>query len=114
MDNPYDIIKSRRFTEKTRVLGNLCRANSNISVSRCTSPKLVFNVAQKANKTEIKKAVSLIYAGKNVKVVSVNTISTNPKSRRVRGFLGKTSHTKKAIVTFRPGDVIDDEQHVGN
>ncbi|MBI3900874.1 MAG: 50S ribosomal protein L23, partial [Chlamydiia bacterium] len=31
------------------------------------------------------------------------------KPRRVRGFLGKTSGYKKAIVTFRPGDQIEME-----
>jgi large subunit ribosomal protein L23 len=109
MNNPYEVIKSRRLTEKSRVLENLQHATSNPSVSRCKSPKAVFNVAMMATKTQIKQAVELIYADKKVKVVSVNTVSTKPKLRRVRGFLGKTSHSKKAIVTFRPGDVIDEQ-----
>jgi large subunit ribosomal protein L23 len=51
---PYDIIKSRRLTEKSRVLENLQHAKSNVSVSRCDSPKAVFNVHQKANKAQSK------------------------------------------------------------
>ena len=108
MNNPYEIIKSRLLTEKSRVLENLQHATSNRSVTRCKSPKAVFNVAQNANKTEIKKAIELIYADKKVKVTSVNTLCRGPKPRRVRGFLGKTSNCKKAIVTFRPGDAIDE------
>ena len=107
MNNPYEIIKSRRLTEKSRVLENLQHATSNPSVTRCKSPKAVFNVAQRANKTEIAKAIEQIYP--KVKVTSVNTVCTGPKPRRVRGFLGKTSNSKKAIVTFRPGDAIDEQ-----
>lgn len=107
--NPYDIIKSRRLTEKSRVLENLQHAKSNPSVSRCQSPKAVFNVDQKANKTQIAQAIEQIYAEKKVKVVRVNTITIGPKKRRVRGFSGKTAGLKKAVVTFRPGDQIDDQ-----
>ncbi len=109
MKNPYEIIKRRRVTEKARVLENLQHAKSNASVSRCQSPKVVFEVDLKANKAEIKCAIEQIYAEKKVKVVSVNTISTPSKWRRVRGFTGQTSRLKKAVVTFRPGDAIDEK-----
>ncbi len=107
MKNPYEIIKSRRVTEKGRVLENLQHANSNSSVGRCKSPKLVFNVNPQANKTEIARAVEEIYADKKVKVVSVNTVNVGSKKRRVRGFTGKTARFKKAVVTLRPGDAIE-------
>ncbi|MBI5272484.1 MAG: 50S ribosomal protein L23 [Chlamydiia bacterium] len=109
MNNPYGIVISRRLTEKSRVLEHLQFAKSNPSLARCQSPKAVFNVHQKANKAEIARAIEQIYAAKNVKVVAVNTITIGPKSRRVRGFLGKTAGYKKAIVTFRPGDAIDEQ-----
>ncbi len=109
MKNPYDIIKSRRLTEKSRVLESLQHSKRNASVSRCQFPKAVFNVDLKANKVEIARAVEEIYADKKVKVVKVNTISIHPKSRRVRGFLGKTAAIKKAVVTFRPGDNIEEQ-----
>ncbi len=105
--NPYQIIKNQRVTEKSRVLQNLVNAKSNRSVSRCQSPKMVFDVDPKANKTEIAKAVEEIYKDKKVKVVKVNTIHVGPKQRRVRGFLGQTAAYKKAVVTFRPGDTIE-------
>lgn len=109
MKSPYDIIKSRRMTEKARVLENLQHAKSNASVSRCQTPKAVFIVDPKANKIEIAAAIETIYADKKVKVVKVNTITTHPKGRRVRGFLGKTAGFKKAVVTFRPGDNIEEQ-----
>lgn len=107
MKNPYEIIKSRRITEKGRVLENLVNAKSNPSVARCQSPKAVFDVHAKANKTEIAHAVEEIYKDKKVKVVKVNTVTIGPKKRRVRGFMGEASGYKKAVVTFRPGDTIE-------
>ncbi len=104
--NPYDIVKGRRVTEKARVLSDLHQATSNPSLSRCKTPKVVFDVAMQSNKTEIARAVEAIYADKKVKVVAVNTVLTKGKPRRVRGFLGHASSYKKAIVTFRPGDVL--------
>lgn len=107
--NPYDIIKNRRVTEKSRVLENLQHANSNASLRKCKSPKVVFNVASCANKTEIAKAVEEIYKDKKVKVVAVNTINIHRKTRRMRGHEGKIAGVKKAIVTLRPGDAIDEK-----
>ena len=109
MKNAYEIVKRRRVTEKALVLENLQHAKSNRSVSRCQSPKVVFEVDFKANKAEIKAAVETIYAEKKVKVVSVNTITAAPKKRTVRGFAGNKPRLKKAIVTFRPGDAIDEK-----
>ncbi len=107
--NPYQIVKRRRITEKSRVLENLQHATSNRCVTKCKSPKVVFEVDTGANKAQIKAAVEQIYAEKKVKVVSVNTISVPSKWRRVRGFTGKTARVKKAVVTFRPGDAIDEK-----
>jgi len=109
MKNPYQIVKNRRVTEKSRVLENLQYATSNPSLSRCKSPKAVFDVHPDANKTQIIWAIEQIYASKKVKVVSVNTVTVGSKQRRVRGHLGTTSAFKKAIVTFRPGDAIDEK-----
>jgi len=107
MKNSYQIIKNRRVTEKSRVLENLVNAQSNPSLKRCVSPKVVFDVDAKANKTQIAAAVEEIYKDKKVKVVKVNTVTVGSKQRRVRGFLGKTASYKKAVVTLRPGDTIE-------
>lgn len=107
MKNAYSIIKSRRVTEKSRVLENLVNAKSNRSLSRCDAPKFVFDVDAKANKTQIAAAIEEIYKDQKVKVIKVNTITTASKERRVRGHLGMTSEYKKAVVTLRPGDKIE-------
>ncbi len=107
MKNPYEIVKNRRVTEKARVLENLVNAKSNPSLSRCQSPKAVFDVHPKANKTEIAHAIEEIYKEQKVKVVKVNTVTVGPKKRRVRGFSGETAGSKRAVVTFRPGDQIE-------
>lgn len=105
--NPYQVIKAKRVTEKGRVLENLVSAKSNKSVSRCQTPKIVFDVDVNANKRQIADAVEEIYKDKKVKVIKVNTINTKPKTRTMRGFVGKTAAFKKAVVTLRPGDSIE-------
>lgn len=104
--NPYQVIKAKRVTEKSRVLESLVNAKSNRCLSRCQTPKLVFDVDYKANKRQIAQAVEEIFKEDKVKVIKVNTINVKPKTRRVRGFKGKTSAFKKAIVSFSPGDSI--------
>jgi large subunit ribosomal protein L23 len=64
----------------------------------------VFEVYKSANKTEIKKAIELVY---KVKVKDVNTMIMSGKWRKVRFKPGKTPDWKKAIVTLRKGDKID-------
>ncbi len=101
---PYDIIKSRYVTEKSRVLEELKDNASNRSVAKCEKPKYVFLVEKKANKREIADAIEQIYAEKNIKVKSVNTITIKPKKKRMRGRIGYKSAFKKAVVTLEKGD----------
>ena len=63
----------------------------------------------KANKKEIAWAVETIYKDKKIKVIAVNTTLTKPKPKRLRGKIGKTSFKKKAIVTLKPGDELDEQ-----
>jgi large subunit ribosomal protein L23 len=107
--SPYDIIKSRRITEKAGVLEQLQHNESNPCVKKCTTPKYVFLVDRKANKREIAEAIETIYAEKKIKVIAVNTINTKPKARRVRGRSGWKAAFKKAIVTLETGDTIEDK-----
>ena len=107
--NPYHVIKSRYVTEKARVLEGLHSNNSNASVKRCNSPKYVFLVDKSATKQEIAQAVETIYADKKIKVTGVNTITNKPKARTVRGRRGMKPGFKKAIVTLKAGDVIEDK-----
>lgn len=107
--NPYDIIKSRYITEKATMLLSLKDRQSNASIKKFDKPKYVFLVNTKANKNEIKWAIQKIYEDKKIKVLSVNTITIHPKTKRVRGRIGKTKHMKKAIVTLEAGDSIEDQ-----
>lgn len=105
---PYDIVKSRYVTEKSRVLEMLKDSESNRSLKRCDKPKYAFLVADKATKPEIASAVEQIYAAKGIRVKSVNTINTKPKAKRVRGRKGKKPGFKKAIVTLAPGNLLEE------
>ncbi len=59
--------------------------------------KYTFEVALKANKVEIKKAVEEVFG---VKVASVNTMRVNGKEKRMGRYTGKTPDWKKAIITL--------------
>ena len=59
--------------------------------------KYTFKVNKKATKVEIAKAIEKLFG---VKVLKVNTMNVNGKSKRVGYHTGKTSDWKKAIVTI--------------
>jgi len=105
--NPYEVIKHQCITEKAMMLGRLKTAESNISLKRCKSPKYTFVVDNSANKQEIATAVEEIYKDRDVKVVAVNTINVEGKAKRLRGRPGYKSSYKKAIVTLRNDDSLD-------
>ena len=88
--NLYDIIRRPVVTEKNTMLGE--------------QGKYAFEVATRANKVEIKKAVELAF---KVNVVAVNVIHMPGKVRRVGKSHGVTSPWKKAIVTLKPGQKIE-------
>lgn len=66
--------------------------------------KYVFEVSPFANKIEIRDAVEDIF---KVKVLKVNTIASPGKPRRFGKYMGKTSSTRKAVVTLKQGDKIE-------
>ena len=66
--------------------------------------KVVFNVAKTATKPEIKAAVEALF---KVEVKAVNTLVRKGKVKRFKGFVGKQSDVKKAIVTLAEGHKID-------
>jgi len=90
MITSYDIIRALIRTEK--------------STLQEPANKYLFLVGYSANKVEIRKAVEEIY---KVKVSSVNTLISSGKLKRVRHQLGKTSDTKRAVVTLKQGHKID-------
>lgn len=86
----YDVIVSPAITEKSTMASE--------------QNQVVFNVARKATKPEIKAAIEALF---NVKVTGVNTLVRKGKVKRFRGTVGKQSDVKRAIVTLKDGDSID-------
>jgi large subunit ribosomal protein L23 len=63
-----------------------------------------FQVAQHANKIQIRHAVEQLY---KVKVLDVRTLNRKGKPRRSRFKMAKTSEWKRAIVTLDPNSRIE-------
>lgn len=98
----YQIVKHQHITEKS-VKGQTAQGKE----GNLSSLKYTFIVDRNANKHEIADAVEKIYLDKEIKVVSVNTMNNKEKARRVRGRAGFKSAFKKAVVTLRPGDRLE-------
>jgi large subunit ribosomal protein L23 len=88
--NAYDVIKSPVITEKATMASE---AN-----------QVIFKVANRASKTEIKTAVEKLF---NVKVKAVNTLVRKGKKKAFRGIQSIQRDTKRAIVTLEEGHSID-------
>jgi len=86
----YDVIVAPHITEKATLLSE--------------QNAVVFKVANKATKPEIKAAVEALF---DVSVVGVNTIVQKGKTKRWKGAPYQRSDMKKAIVTLREGQSID-------
>ena len=86
----YDIIVAPVVTEKATVASE--------------HNKVVFKVASKATKPQIKEAVEKLF---DVKVKSVNTLNRRGKWKSFRGRPGLQSNSKRAIVTLEEGQKID-------
>jgi large subunit ribosomal protein L23 len=86
----YEVIRAPVVTEKT-TMGS-------------EHSQVTFEVAMDATKPEIAAAVEGLF---DVKVVAVNTLRTKGKIKRFRGFVGRRSDTKKAMVTLQKGQSID-------
>jgi large subunit ribosomal protein L23 len=66
--------------------------------------QVVFNVALKASKPEIKAAVEGLFG---VKVKAVNTLVHKGKVKRFKGRASRQGDTKKAYVTLAEGERLD-------
>jgi large subunit ribosomal protein L23 len=86
----YDIILNPVITEKT--------------AAAAEANQVVFRVARKASKPEIKMAVEQLFG---VKVQAVNTIVRKGKTKTFKGITSRLSDEKKAIVTLAEGHSID-------
>jgi large subunit ribosomal protein L23 len=86
----YDVIVSPAITEKSTMASE--------------QNQVIFNVAKKATKPEIKAAIEALFS---VKVMAVNTLVRKGKIKRFRGTVGRQSDVKKAVVTLADGHSID-------
>jgi large subunit ribosomal protein L23 len=86
----YDVIVAPVITEKSTLVSE---AN-----------QVIFKVAPKATKPEIKAAVETLF---KVKVKAVNTLVRKGKLKSFRGHRALQGDTKKAIVTLEEGHTID-------
>ncbi len=82
----YDVIRKPVVTEK--------------SMDMMADKKYTFLVHPDATKTQIKEAVEKMFSGTKVK--EVNTMNCDGKKKRTRGAYtyGRTSKSKKAVVTL--------------
>src|SRR5690348_4762297 len=85
-----DIVHAAHTTEKSTMLSE--------------TNAVVFRVAPRATKPEIKAAIEALF---DVKVTNVNTIVSKGKTKRWKGKPYQRSDIKKAIVTLAEGQSID-------
>ncbi len=86
----FDVVLGPHITEKSTLLSE--------------QNAVVFKVANKATKPQIKAAVEALF---NVNVTGVNTLTQKGKSKRWKGRPYTRSDMKKAIVTLAEGQTID-------
>lgn len=87
----YEIVKKAILTEKS-------------TVAKEEANKYVFEVDPRANKIEITQAVEKLF---KVKVLEVNVMNIEGKSKRTGKILGRRKSWKKAVVTLAPGSRIE-------
>jgi large subunit ribosomal protein L23 len=86
----FDVVLAPHITEKSTMLSE--------------HNAVVFRVAGRATKPEIKAAVEALFG---VTVTGVNTIVSKGKTKRWKGKPYQRSDVKKAIVTLAEGQTID-------
>jgi large subunit ribosomal protein L23 len=83
MITPYDIVIKPVISET--------------SMDITADKKYTFKVARNANKTQVKQAIEEIFS---VKVEKVNVMNVKGRVKKVGKHIGRTSDSKKAIVTL--------------
>ena len=86
----YDVIVAPHITEKATLLSE--------------HNAVVFKVAEKATKPEIKAAVELMF---KVEVDSVQTVNQKGKVKRFGRSIGRRDHVKKAYVCLKDGQELN-------
>jgi large subunit ribosomal protein L23 len=86
----YEVLRRPLITEKSTVLQ--------------AQNKYAFEIADDANKPQVKQAVENAF---KVKVTGVNVVTMPGKTRRIGRRLIQTRSWKKAIITLQSGDKIE-------
>lgn len=73
------------------------------ATAHASTGRYVFQITDRANKSEVKKSIEQIY---DVHVRAVKIIHLPAKKRRTGRTMGKTSPIKKAIVVLKSGEKI--------
>ncbi len=89
-ERDYDVLVAPLVTEKATMMSE--------------HGQIAFKVRLDATKAEIRSAVESLF---NVKVTAVNTLRVKGKTKLFRGYRGKRSDYKKAIVTLADGQSVD-------
>jgi len=110
MKSPYDIIVKPHITERTVALSY---GDPRIKDEEQLTRKYTFVVDRDANKIEIKAAIEAIYnAGKKVTeaitVEKVHVVKILGKKKRRGQKTGYQPDRKKAIITLKKGQVMED------
>jgi len=87
--NPHDVILAPAMSEK--------------SVAGVRAGKYAFYVYPGANRTQIKEAIETVF---EVDVVKINLQIVRGKTKTLGRYVGKKADRKKAIVTLKPGQRI--------
>ena len=110
MTSPYDIIIAPHLTEKSVALSY---GDPNIREEEKNVRKYTFLVKKNANKIQIKAAIEALYndgkkKGEGIEVTSVRTIKILGKKRRRGRVAGYEPDRKKAVVTLKAGQLLED------
>ena len=88
--NPHDVIFSPVLSEK--------------AVGEIALGKYAFYVHPHANRTQIKEAIETVFT---VDVTKINLLNVEGKLKRQGRYEGRRPERKKAIVTLKPGQRIE-------
>lgn len=110
MKSPYDIIVKPHITERSVALSY---GDPRIKDEAELVRKYTFIVDTDANKLEIKAAIEAIYnagkkASEGIVVDDVHIIKVHGKKKRRGNRVGYTKDRKKAIVTLKKGQILED------
>lgn len=108
--NPYEIIIAPHLTEKSVALSY---GDPNIKDEDKIVRKYTFLVKKDANKIQIKAAIEALYndgkkKNEGIEVTSVRTIKILGKKRRRGRSIGYEPDRKKAVVTLKQGQLLED------